>query len=64
MSTKHKRAKEEFWEVINAKCVGPGPIEREMLDTRKLCSAVDYMLDKLPTWAVDKATGWMKDWTP
>lgn len=60
MSTKHSKAKAEFWEVVGSKITEPsGEFNRS-----KLISAVDYMLDKLPTWAVDKATGWMKDWQP
>lgn len=52
---KHEKAKAKFWEVVNSKCV---------MDVAKMRSAIDYMLDKLPTWAVDRATGWMKDWNP
>lgn len=66
MNTKHSKAKEEFWKVVRVKCEQAGqPIERSgMLDPTKLVQGIDYMLDQLPTWAVDKATGWMEDWKP
>lgn len=60
MNTKHSKAKAEFWEVVGSKCTRPDGV----MDAERLIAATDYLFDKLPTWAVDRATGWMKDWQP
>lgn len=52
---KHDLAKMDFWVVFFKKTKNaPSKDDYE--------SAINYVLDKLPTWAVSKATGWLKDW--
>lgn len=59
MNTKHSKAKAEFWEAVRQKCTVDG-----QLNVQLMMSAIDYMLDQLPTWAVDKAITWIKRWQP
>jgi hypothetical protein len=51
---KHANAVQMFWTAFYTKA--PDTTVQDMR------SAVNYILGKLPTWAVNKATGWIKEW--
>ena len=52
---KHANAVQMFWTTFYVKAP-----DTTVADMR---SAVNFILDKLPTWAVVKATKWLEDWT-
>jgi hypothetical protein len=56
---KHANAVEEFWAGVDPKLGAP-----EHNSYYALRDGINYLLERLPTWAVNKATTTLKDWKP
>jgi hypothetical protein len=60
MIRSHGKAKDNFWRIVDAK-LKP---ENTAGAYQRLRAGVNYMLDQMPVWLIDRATSMMKNWSP
>lgn len=62
---KVEKAKQNFWSVVDPKLgIIPGVPTDHTKAYASLREGVSYMLEQMPVWLINQATGMLKKWTP